>query len=150
MYLINYKILFLLLHLNNNSVKIDSNRIINQETVQCNPVLSISIDLEEGYHKEENTYEEGTIVTYTYSDSSYVLIFCGQMQRFPILSRGKYIVTSEKESEGYKSRFGINSVNNKYWREINYESGIAIIYDNISVSDLNKFDLLLNYLKIND
>ncbi|KFD38089.1 hypothetical protein AT05_11920 [Schleiferia thermophila str. Yellowstone] len=124
------------------------NNVAYQETIICTPDRSITLDLVGGYRKKETRYEEGIMVTFTYSDSSYILVFCGRMQLFPLLSGKEYIVNEQVEND-YKSRSGINAINKKYWREDNYKFGIAVIYDNVSETRVKEFNNVLDNVKIN-
>jgi len=64
--------LYLFIYFNVNNYEINKTEII-----ECNPQRSVNISLENGYYKNVNQYEEGVIVTFTYADSSYVLVLCG-------------------------------------------------------------------------
>ncbi|MCB0737538.1 MAG: hypothetical protein KDC92_08495 [Bacteroidetes bacterium] len=139
--------IFLIIY-SGGSVLSDGN--LEKETIQCSPSRTITIELSKGYFKKSVTYEEGIIETFTFSDSSYIFIFCGRMQTYPMLSEDKYQVTKTKELNGLKSRLGINLETSKLWREDNYKSGIAIVYDNVPESRQTEFNNMLGSIEIKE
>jgi|GEM_PF-3117574 len=150
MNLIFYSILSLFCYLNSNKQAIQGqgDRATCQEVIECTPDRSVKIELGAGCRKDEILYEEGIMVTFTYPDTSYILVFCGRMQKFPILSDSDYIVENEKIDLSFKSRLGLNSRSNRYWREDNYGSGIAVIYDNVPDNQVEKFNVVLDNVKV--
>lgn len=140
MYKLMWIVIFCMVSLNNKNTV--------TETIQCDTNRTIYLELIKGYYKIEQQYEEGSFTTFTYSDSSYVLLLCGKMVNLPILSGMKYQMINRRETELYNSRFGFNAENNKYWREDNYNNGITILYDNVTFSKTKVYDLILDSIKI--
>lgn len=145
-----YNLLPLMFLLNCSVGSVLSDWKLKEEIIHCSPNRTITIQLSKGYSKKSVAYEEGIIETFTFSDSSYVFIFCGRMQTFPMLSRDKYQVTEKKEINGEKSRSGFNLETSKYWREDNYKSGIAIVYDNVPESRQTEFNNMIESVEIKE
>jgi len=66
------------------------------------------------------------------------------------MSNKKYKQNNKQEIKSFISRTGINSENNKYWREDNYKTGITIIYDNVKETDVMKFNEILDFVIIRE
>lgn len=130
------------------------NSLYSQDTIKCREYVSESIDcmvdhkvtinLEKGYIKRLTTYEEGFIITFSYPNTSYILVLCGRMIKTPMLSDKKYreIKICDKENSMI-SRIGLNTENHSYWREDNYKSGFIILYDNVSESQISIYNSVL-------
>jgi|SRR5690606_6391105 len=145
-----YNLLPLMFLLNCSSSSVLSDGNLKEEIIQCSPNRTITIELSNGYSKKSVTYEEGVIETFTFSDSSYIFVFCGRMQTFPMLSKDKYQVTETKEENGVRSRSGANLETSKLWREDNYKSGIAIAYDNVPKSRQTEFNNMMESVEIKE
>lgn len=115
----------------------------NIKVIECGKERVISITLMEGYYHNNQSYEEGKMEIFNYPDSSYVIVFCGQMQSKPLFNEKNYQVEQTENTSLLKSRSGINLESNKYWREDNYAQGLTIAYDNVHKSKKNKFDKIL-------
>ncbi len=131
MFQLIYHIFLLSFVLNYNENVILSVENTKTEIIQCGSSKTITIQLPEGYSDRFFSYEEGVMKTFTYLDSSYVLIFCGLMQSFPILKECDYQIRLRRKGNLVKSCSGVNLQTTKYWREDNYKSGIAVVYDNV-------------------
>jgi len=145
-----YNLLPLMFLLNCSVGSVLSDGKLKEEIIHCSPNRTITITLSKGYSKKSVAYEEGIIETFTFPDSSYIFIFCGRMQTFPMLSRDKYQVTEKKEDNGAKSRSGFNLETSKFWREDNYKSGIAIVYDNVPESRQTEFNNMIESVEIKE
>lgn len=145
-----FNLLPLMFLLNCSGISVVSDGNLKEEIIQCSPNRTITIDLSKGYSKKSVSYEEGIIETFIFSDSSYIFIFCGRMQTFPMLSQDKYQVTETKEENGVRSRSGTNLETSKLWREDNYKSGIAIVYDNVTKSRQAEFNNMIESIEIKE
>lgn len=113
----------------------------------------IELFLKRGYERREFKSEiESKMVGFIYLDMSYITVFCGVMSELDMESDSiRHKLTYENKTNGCIQRKGVSLETGNYWRKDKYISNsptITVSYENISQSQVNEFDSILNNIKM--
>ena len=103
----------------------------------------IKIQLPFSFNKAHYNYTEGDYFSYTFKDTSVIVVHSGYMTVIPHL-RG---VNYEVKDSTLNDRAGFRKSDNLRWREINIKHGLNIFFDNVKPDKQIYFDNLLLDIK---
>lgn len=108
---------------------------------------TVEMDLRCGYKQNKFNYEEGVFISFSYRDSSSIVIFDGVNVKFPILSKENGYIPCEIDTVNNFIKI-TGSKDGLYWREDVHTNRVRVFYINVPDDKRNLYDELLDSFNI--
>ena len=118
------------------------------QVVDCGN-MSIKFDLNENFKDTLFNYEEGFFKSFIDDQGNVLDVHCGALSK-PKFEGKDFIILLQKESVDKIIRFGLNTLNNTYWREDRIKkSRLVISFFNVSIKNVEVFNRHIDTAIIN-
>lgn len=94
------------------------------------------------FHVQKDNYEEGVCFFYSFTDSSYIIVFEGALMQFSV---DRYSPAGRKTFGDKKISYGKKEDN--FWRK-DILDGVIVCYDNVYAKQKKVFDKILDNIKL--